>query len=167
MESFEEIPSGKEILHELEGENLYVFHGSMNGDIKTFELKQGKQVPNVNKPLEMIEDGSPAISASPHADVAIFRAIMRGKNLGMDITTRFGSRNGKLSFIVFQKNAIEAAKDKKGYVYIFNKTDFEPYDRDGNVSEDNMEWRSYKPVKPIRVVEVNFDDLPKNIEIKE
>jgi hypothetical protein len=50
-------------------------------------------------------------------------------------------------------------------VYVFDKKDFEPYNRDGKVTEKSMEWRAYKSVKPIEKIEVNFDDLPKRSKI--
>ncbi len=61
---------------------------------------------------------------------------------------------------------LDLVKDKKGYVYVFNKNDFEPYSRDGQPSESVMEWRSCNVVKPIEVVEVSSDDLPPESEIE-
>lgn len=44
-------------------------------------------------------------------------------------------------------------------MYVFNKNEFEPYSRDGQPHPGNMEWRSYQSVKPIKVIEVSFEDL--------
>ncbi len=165
-ESTEKIKSGKEILKGLESEGLYIFHGSMNGNIEILEPRQSKHA-DLRVSTEMINDGEPAVSATPYSEIAIFRSIMRGSNLGVnDLTTKFEIVDGNVGFHVSTMEAIEKAKDKNGYVYVFNKSDFQPYDRNGNVNEKNMEWRSYKPVKPIQVIEVNFGDLPDMEKIK-
>ncbi len=159
-EGIERIQSGKEILKSLESEGVYVFHGSLNPDIEILEPRQSTHV-DLRKPTEMIRDGEPTVSATPYSEIAIFRSIMRGSNLGVkDLVTKFGIVDGNVGFYVSTQEAIEKVREKKGYVYVFNKSDFEPYDRNGNISEKSMEWRSYKPVKPIRVVEVNYEDLP-------
>ena len=50
-----------------------------------------------------------------------------------------------------------AAKDAKGYVYVMLKGDFEVFEG------GSMEVRAHSNIKPIRVVEVFFDDLPPGI----
>lgn len=151
-EGVEKIQSGKKILKGLESEGAYIFHGSPFGNTEMLEPRQA---------LEKGEnDGNPAVSGSPYADIAIFRSIINEKIItDTSYSSSFGYANGQL-FFKASSNILENLNDKKGYVYVFNKSDFEPYDRNGNVSDKNMEWRSYKPLKPVRVVEVNFDDMP-------
>jgi hypothetical protein len=120
--------------------------------------------------METILDGNPAVSATPYADLAIFRAIINGKNIQLTHTSGFGTNaDGTLEFRVSSEEVLENAEGKDGYVYVFHKKDFEPYNRDGKADEDSMEWRSYKMVKPIEVIKVHSEDLPKkdSIEITE
>lgn len=51
----------------------------------------------------------------------------------------------------------EKAKTVNGYIYVFNKEDFSQF--------IGMEYRAYTTVKPIRIFEVHFEDLPKSIEL--
>ncbi len=53
--------------------------------------------------------------------------------------------------------AMEAAKGAKGYVYVMAKNDFEVFDG------GSMEVRAHSVVRPMRVVEVGFKDLPPGI----
>lgn len=157
-EGVEKIKSGKEILKGLESEGLYIFHGSPFGDIETLEPRQALDSGQ--------KDGDPGVSGSPHADIAIFRSIINENTIkNQKYYSSFGSSNGKL-FFKASSSIADNLEDKVGYVYVFNKSDFQPYDRNGNVNEKNMEWRSYKPVKPIQVIEVNFGDLPDMEKIK-
>lgn len=158
-EGIEKVQSGREILKDLESAGVYVFHGSPKGEIEILEPRQGMRAAKSN---EMITDGDPAVSATPYVDISIFRAIvsMRKNSKISNYNTSFGVHNGELKYGVSSQDILDEAKNNFGYVYVFNKSDFEPYDRSGNASDKNMEWRSYKPVKPIQVVEVNFNDLP-------
>jgi hypothetical protein len=161
-----EISQSKERLIEMENSGKYVFHGSPNGDIKILEPKQGKHVPDLSKPEETILDGNPAVSATPYAEFAIFRAIINKKN-SPGFNSGFGFKNKKREFHVSSQEVLEITKDKKGFVYVFNKDEFEPYSRNGKPHKDLMEWRSYEKVKPVDVIEVTYDDLPpkNNIDI--
>lgn len=156
--------TGKEKLLKLEEEGKYVFHGSPSGDIKSLEPRQGTHVPDLTKPTKAMPDGRPAVSATPYAEFAIFRAIINGKNIKLDHHSGFGfnrARGGAKEFRVSSKEVLELAKDKVGCVYVFNKSDFEPYSRDGKIHDGLMEWRSYKEVVPIDVVKVSYNDMPK------
>ncbi len=165
-EGVEKIKSGKEILKELETEGKYLFHGSPNGEIKVFEPRQSLHVPDTSKVTETIPDGNPGVSASPYPELAIFRAIINGKNVEIDHTNGFGSTGPTLQYNVSSKEVLERAKGKNGYVYVFNRSDFTPYSRLGEANEQSMEWRSYKEVEPIQVVEVKYDDMPDESEIE-
>lgn len=151
-EGVEKIQSGREILKGLESEGAYIFHGSPTHSIDVLEPRQALEAGQ--------KDGDPGVSGSPYADIAIFRSIINENTIkNQKYYSSFGSSNGKL-FFKASSSIADNLVDKIGYVYIFNKSDFDPYDRNGNVNERNMEWRSYKPVKPVRVVEVNSSDLP-------
>lgn len=149
----------KQKLLELENTGKYVFHGSPYGDIKILEPKQGTHIPDTSKPTETILDGNPAVSATPYIDFAIFRAIINDKNIKVKFHSGFGFRNGVKEFRVSDKLILDQLKDKKGFVYVFNRSDFKPYSRDGVPHEGNMEWRSYESVEPIEVIKVSDLDL--------
>jgi len=152
----------KQKLLELEKSGGYVFHGSSVGDIEILEPKQGKYVSDAKKAKEKINDGKPAVSVTPYLEIAIFRAIVNSKNIKQkSIFTGFGySLKKGVELKVSSKEIIdEAYDDSTGYIYIFNKKDFEPYNRDGKAQSTSMEWRSYKAIKPIEVVEITGEDL--------
>lgn len=162
--------SNREKLFELEASGNHVFHGSDNGNIETMEPRQGTHVVDTSNPEESsILDGNPAVAATPHAELAIFRAIINGRNIPFPHVTGFGTtKNGEKHFSISDEKILEAVKDKKGYVYVFDKKDFKPYDRNipENPRPQSMEWRSDQPVKPLDVIEVTSDDLPSRDRIK-
>ncbi len=159
--------SPKERLLQLENEGGYVFHGSPEGDLKVLSPRQGKHVPDLNKPTESILDGKPAVSATPYAELAIFRAIINRKNVSFGHTSGFGtSEDGEKHFSVSSKEVLEVVKEKKGFVYVFDKKEFEPYNRDGVTNNKSMEWRSYAASTPIEIIEVSSNDLPPKNKIK-
>jgi hypothetical protein len=148
-------------LGELEASGKYVFHGSAKGDIASLEPRQGTHEGN--------PDGQPAVSATPYLEFAIFRAIVNKNNIPFNHSNRFGFNQNKekeIEFRIYPKAALEACKDKKGFVYVFDRKDFSPYSRIGKPSESHMEWRSYKPVKPIEIIPVSFDDFPSEDKIQ-
>lgn len=157
----------RERLIQFEETHEYVFHGSPVQGIETFELKQSTQLGNDR---ETTFDGDPAVSATPYVDIAIFRAIINGINILIpDYESEFGiDGRGKAEFAVSSPVVLEEVKNKKGFVYVFNKKDFKPYSRNGRIKnlEQSMEWRSYQSIKPLDVIEVTFSDLPKDILVK-
>ncbi|MFZ2523256.1 MAG: hypothetical protein WAW92_02605 [Minisyncoccia bacterium] len=169
-ESSERFNTGREVLKSLEGEGVYVFHGSPDGGIPELEPRQGTHMPDDGDPDLLINDGDPAVSATPYADVAIFRAIINKRNIEFDHTSAFGMKGNlskpSLFFTVSSTKVLEEAKSKSGFVYVFNKSDFEKYDREGNLDGERIEWRSYKPVKPLMKVGVNFDDVADKEQIE-
>ena len=130
----------------------YLFHGSPTEGIKIFEPRQSHTIPPGED--ESVPDGEPAVAASPYAEIAIFRALVR-KRSGFS-----AKGEGQLSFRA-TREALDDAKDKKGFVYVFSREGFEPK----NGSEWNMDWRSLQSVKPLVSFEVTYDDLPESIEI--
>jgi len=155
-----------EKLKQMEEEGKHVFHGSPEGDIESLEPRQGRHVPDWSQPSETILDGNPAVCATPYAELAAFRAIINGKNIPINHTSGFGIRDGKVDFEISSKEVLDMAKEKKGFVYVFDRKEFEPYNRDKEATQDAMEWRSHKTVSPIEVVEVGFDDLTSIDQIK-
>jgi hypothetical protein len=150
----------KEKLLQMEKTGKYAFHGSPEANIEILEPRQGTHIPDMSKPTEMVDDGKPAISATPYVELAIFRAVINGVNAPFDHNSGFDVNEGVASFSVSSEKVLEAVEGKKGYVYVFNKNEFEPYSRDGEIKEGLMEWRSYSTVKPIEIIEVTSDDLP-------
>lgn len=141
---------GKKLLHELEASNRYVFHGSPIPNIQELKLSQSENLSSGR--LE--KHGPPSVTASPYADIAIFRALVNQD------ATQFGSdEEGHLNFGASQK-ALDIAKLSVGYVYVLEREDFTTF----GGSEKSMGWRAIKPQKPVRIVRVVFDDLPKDIQ---
>jgi len=149
-----------EKLLQLEETGNHVFHGSPDGNIEALEPRQGTHIPDLTKPTETIFDGDPAVSATPYAELAAFRALINRINIPFSHHSGFGLKDKEKEFRVSSEEVLEAAKNKKGYVYVFDKNEFKPYNRTGEPSEDAMEWRANKTVKPLEVVEVTQDDLP-------
>ncbi len=155
MESLEKIISGKEKLHKLEQSSEFVFHGSPHL-LQTLEPRQAQTIKD--KEVGMVNDGEPSVVTSPFADVAIFRSVINNTNIVNSYHSGFSYKNNVLSFTT-NDETWEQAKDCTGYVYVFNKSDFE--------QRSPMEYRSNKAVEPIQTIEVRFEDLPENIELKE
>lgn len=140
---------GKKLLHALEKSGDYVFHGSPTPDIEELEVRQPQDSTRGMKE----NHGEPCVAASPYVDIAIFRSLVRSD------TTRFGEDGGRLHFGATQK-ALDAAKNRVGYVYVLSRTDFAPFDEG---SETSMDWRSRIAQKPVQIVPVVYDDLPKGV----
>jgi len=150
------IERGKEKLLALEKEGIYVFHGTI-AVLDELEPKQGRDFDY--KLRKMINDGTPAVVATPFAEIAIFRAIINKKIKAEKgkCWSRFSNDDGKLEFATTPE-AMELAKKVKGYVYVFKKESFEWH--------NSIEWRSAHKVKPVRIFEVNFEDLPADIKLE-
>lgn len=160
-ESFEHTPSNIEHLREMEQTGNYLFHGSPESSIEILEPRQSTHTKSSG---EIIEDGNPAVSATPYLDLAVFRGVVNKKNIRLPHTSGFGLTRHLESitpqFDISNEQALaEAYNNKVGYVYVFNKSDFQPYSRINIPDEKSMEWRSYTPVKPIEVLEVHSTDL--------
>lgn len=158
--------SNKEKLLQLEKEGKYLFHGSPLGSIKYLEPRQARHIPDISKPDETILDGSPAVCATPYAEFAIFMSIINRNNTQFDFNSGFGINNNTKYFRVSSKEVLDSVKDKTGFVYVFNRDEFEPYSREGVTTEDSMEWRSCKEVSPVDVIEVQYSDLISEYNIR-
>ena len=156
-----------EKLTQLEETGKHVFHGSANGSIEILEPRQATHVPDLKDPTKSVPDGEPAVSATPYADIATFRAMINKGNIPFNHSSGFGMNSrGVKNFQVSSEKVLEELKDKKGFVYVFDKKEFKPYSRDGKIQKKSMEWRSHNPVKPIDIVEVSSEDLPPREKIK-
>jgi len=145
-------------LHDLEKTGEYVFHGSATSDIE--KLKPIQAYNFIHK-KGRVEDGPPGVAASPFSDIAIFRALVRtGKN-------GFEADSLKRLFFKASQSALQFAKNTVGYVYVLNRKDFKPKVM-SNLRSSPMDWRSEKEVRPVKIIEIHYDDLPKeNIDIIE
>ena len=150
------IGENKKRLLELEKEGKYVFHGSPY----IIEKMEPRQATNDNKQTGQEEnDGEPAIFASPFTDVAIFRSMVNEKMHSGDSTSRMGiNDNNELSFSATQ-GLIDRAKEIAGQIYVFERKDFIEDQSRG------LDLRCNKEISPIEIIEVNYKDLPENIEI--
>ena len=151
-EPCERIITGRERLLSLEKEGTYVFHGSPV-KIDTLEPRQPYNLDETTGGME--KHGDPSISASPFAEIAIFRAIVHPNKFsefqgGMG----FNDETGEFVFDA-PKEALEKIKEDRGYVYVFKKSDFSDF--------SPMEMRSQTEMKPEEIVEVSYNDLPNNI----
>ena len=160
---------GKEKLIQLEEKGEHLFHGSPDKNIKVLEPRQSVHYPDLSEPEKFILDGNPAVSATPYSDIAIFRSLINKNNIGFNHSSSFGvNKNGDSQFGVSSKDVLSAVKDKKGYVYVFKKDGFYPYNRNGveDGGDSSMEWRSENSVEPVDVIEVGPEDLPHESKIK-
>jgi hypothetical protein len=150
----------KQKLIELEKTGLYVFHGS--GFL--LEKLEPKQALNFVDGKDE-KDGNPAVFTASYVEYAIFMAIVNSKNCpdharsGVSVKTR--SFSTSITYSATQSTLDQLSEKSVGWVYVFNKTDFERLDRGG------VEYASYVPVVPIEKVCVSFSDLPEPIKIYE
>lgn len=153
-----EIENDIKALRALEKEGKYVFHGSSEiitefepRQAKNFDMETGKSG----------EHGKPCIATSQILDLAIFCAIINKKIKDKDNShwSRFG-RSQDADDLEFNTTPeiFEKAKQAHGYVYVFNKDDFEKF--------SGMEYRAYQKMKPLRIFKVGFQDLPANISLE-
>ncbi|PIR94629.1 hypothetical protein COT97_00560 [Candidatus Falkowbacteria bacterium CG10_big_fil_rev_8_21_14_0_10_39_11] len=152
---FETIKSPREQLIEMEKSGHYVFHGSFTPEL---EFLEPRQAVNQNEETGKMEpDRDPAVFATPYADIAIFRSLINGEGVSGDSTSGFGMSENDNVYLQATTNLLEAAKNKTGYIYVFNKNDFSDF--------EGTECRAHSQVKPEKIIKVNFIDLPQNIKI--
>ncbi len=133
-------------------ESGYVFHGSGNV-IKEFEPRQAHTIVDSKK----IPDGEPAIFASTFLDYAIFMALFNKENCPNGYQAGVSYNGVSFTYTAIQKTLEQVSENTKGYVYVFNRSDF--------TRRNNSEWVSYKKVKPILSFEVSRGDFKPAIEI--
>lgn len=147
---------GRERLLKLEKTKKYVFHGSpSNLSFLSPNQAEGENM----KTGEMEKDGDPAICASDLADQAIFRALINEKRSSANSRTGFRTDKADKQFFWTTQNLLDIAKNNNGRVYAIERNQFKKF--------EGHEWRSKRSIVPHIVIEVSFEDLPKNIKIIE
>jgi len=147
--------SPREKLLSLEKEGKFVFHGSPD----SIEILEPKQPLIFNKQSKAREKhGEPCVAATPYADIAIFRAVVNPRNFPeKGYASSFGVNKDNTARLCATKQVLENIKDKKGFVYVLDKSSFEKF--------SDMEWRSEQIIKPNEVILITADDLPSNIQL--
>lgn len=141
----------------LEKTGNFLFHGTENPNIKIFEPRQAYNYKGtVGEP-----DGEPAVFASDRVDYAILMAIVNKNNCPSGFSSGANWTNGILKLRVSRKGYQQLDGQTRGYVYVFNKTDFEQR------NEGHTEYVSYKLVEPVRKFGVKKSDLSQNLQITE
>ncbi len=159
-ESIEAELSGREKLQNLEASGKYLFHGSEDPNIDSFEPRQAHNYRDgIQEP-----DGEPAVFASDKADYAILMALVNKKNCPKGYKSSAGTVNDKEGNIVLQLSAKKSALDQLtdesfGYVYIFDKDAFVKR------PERRVKYKSIIPVSSTDKVRVTKADLPPYVEI--
>jgi hypothetical protein len=143
---------GIDKLETLQKEGIYVFHGS-ESMVEEFEPRQAHTIVERKK----INDGDPAVFASPFIDYAIFMAIINKTNCPKGYRSGYNKNNGNTKFTATKATLLQLNKNSKGYVHVFNKNDFK--------ERDESEWISYKNVKPLDIIEVLWSDFKPKVEI--
>lgn len=140
----------KELL-EMEKSGKYVFHWS-NRNIKKLEPRQAYNY----KKWKNEKDWEPAVFATESAYVAIFRSLI-SNNYDVKNSRNIFWINGSKIHFACTANLLESARTRIGKIYILNKEDFTEFQW--------IQCRSYAPIRPIKMIEVGFGDLPENIKI--
>lgn len=152
----EKISKNKKRLLTLEAKGDFVFHGS-SSEFKELEPRQPMIYDKKIKKEK--EHGNPCVTATPFADIAIFRAIINKQNFpfkGYSSSFGFSKRMNK-NYFSTTKKVFDQLKGKKGCVYVLDKSYFKKF--------SSMEYRSEKIEKSLEVISVDYKDLPGNIKI--
>ena len=139
----------KDEILELEKQGNFVFHGS----VEKLDYLEPRQAYTWKENIKT-KDGEPAVFASKYSDIAIFMALINMTNLKCTFHSGFGMKNDKLEFRL-SKELSNKLVNLRGYLYIFNKSDF--------IQKNGLEYISYKTVKPVKILEINESVLPNNI----
>lgn len=148
-------PAKQELL-KLQQTGEFVFHGT-HKDLVEFAPQQAFNYDSEKQ----IVDGELAVFASGYAEYAIFMAIITEENCPEGYWSGAGVTNGSLSFNATQKTLDQLTDSAQGWVYVFDKADFEKRD------DDNVELVAYHTVKPIKRISVRKGDLPENMAVKD
>ncbi len=146
---------GRKKLLELEKDGKYVFHGSAD----VIQILEPRQAYNINQKTGADEkDGNPAVFATPNADVAIFRALISGRDLSENSESKFGMDEQGPHFSATQ-NLLDNARSKIAKVYVLDRSKFTNF--------EGSQCRSEESMTPVQVIEVTGEDLPNNIGVIE
>lgn len=113
---------------------------------QAFNFQDGQRIP----------DGLPAVFASPFADYAIFMALINRENMPKGYRSGVSYSNKELRFRATKDTLKQFTGDLSGYVYVFDKNDFQKRSKD--------QWVAYKEVSPISTIVVHLSDFTKDIE---
>jgi hypothetical protein len=160
MEGINLEKSPKQILENLEKTGKYVFHGSPF-KIDRFEPRQAFQtIKKENGEYEKFPDGDPAVFVSPFVNTAIFMAVISRQNAPKGMYSGF-SADSRLNIVKFhatKETMDQIDSNSSGYVYVFEKENFQERNFNESVSHEEVE--------PIMYIEVTKKDLPE-IAIKD
>ncbi len=134
----------------------FLFHGSPFR-IDKLELRQPSNF-NIKK-NKYVKHGKHCVAATPFADIAIFRAIINKTHFppkGKDYAAQFGIKSKKIN-LATTKKVLQKLSNQFGYVHVFDKKQFS--------RRSVWEWRSYKEIKPLKVIKVTVGDLNDNIKV--
>jgi len=143
----EVLSRNKERLLSLEKSGKFVFHGSPS------------LLPDLQPRQSVINDkkiGNPAVYATTFAEIAIFRSLINNQGIEDNSVSTFDFDKRGLSFGA-SRNLLDRARGKKGLVYVLDRQKFTNF--------SNIECQSFENNKPVEVIEVDFQDLPNDIEI--
>jgi hypothetical protein len=136
-------------LKELAETGKYLFHGSATNNIALLEPRQAM---SHGEP-----DGKPCIAASESVEPAVFMAVLGSRHTGG--WGRGNPPRGQYGFYVRKKDYEKAETERwHGYVYVLPRNVF------GHFAA--WEWRAFTPVRPFKMIEVGFYDLPSNIKVE-
>lgn len=147
----EERSEARQLLERYERSGRFLFHGSRNPRIQELEPRQAMTW----REGAYVNDGPPAVAASPYADIAIFRSLITGHS-GF---SSFPNPDDTVSLeFRLTRAGYAAAEHARGYVYVISRDGFSPV---GPIT--SMDWRSGDLVTPVDIIEVQAEDLPKNL----
>lgn len=146
--------SPRERLLELEASGKYVFHGAPVR-LNFLEPRQAYGYDPESK--EETADGEPVVFGTAKVDAAIFHSLVRRECVQGDSDLNWGTNEGGDWVFFATKNLIDAAKDNVGYVYVFDKNDFD--------ESEAIQVRAKEEVTPVEIIKVKYNDLPKNIRV--
>ncbi len=145
----------KEELLKLQQTGEYVFHGT-HQNLTEFTPQQAFNYDGEKQTA----DGKPAVFASGYIEYAIFMALITEENCPEGYWSGAGLRHGSLSFNATQNTLDQLTDDAQGWIYVFDKDDFQKRD------DDDVEYVAYHTIKPIQRIRVTKKDLPENIEVR-
>ncbi|MEX0918148.1 MAG: hypothetical protein WDZ93_03255 [Candidatus Paceibacterota bacterium] len=146
----------KQELLKLQETERYVFHGT-HKDLTEFRPQQAFNYDGVNQTA----DGTPAVFASGYVEYAIFMAIITEENCPAGYWSGAGTTDGVLKFNATQQTLDQLEDTASGWVYVFERKDFEKRDDVG------LEFVTYEAVTPVQRIQVAREDLPSEIAIRE
>lgn len=143
----------------LEKEGKYVFHGT--------GIDVGTLVPQQAVDTETGPDGKPAVFASNKAEYAIFMAVINkytcnGSSFSRSGATQTAGKEPVLHFGVSKKTMERLQENASGWVYVFDKSDFQSHP-----TKEGVEFVAHVPITPMQKIQVSRRDLPAGVTVFE